>query len=320
MNKNNTTAQFLKVITVLLGLNMMILGKAAAQTQTASLEIQPGNLSFAVPSSISFEKKILVPDAPLTENIFLNPLDNDQTIRVMDPVTGDAFHVNLTFKNMSTPEQPLIQEDPTQEVTITIPGIPVTINVKDADKYFVNDTIIVNQQYNNGNEHMRVVSVDSANNHITVLRGVDDTETFISAADPLPQGAGFIIRHMVSFDQFKVITLHGNDRFESVDTSTTNDPAGTNNGSRPISYYYHPNSSAPTDYPDANLTSFLADGAPGSDPTSVDAVSTPVTLMERIVDTPSYGIYSVGMLLRASIPAGNPSGNFSGELTFSLDP
>lgn len=320
MNHKNKTAQFLKVMTVLLGLNLLILGKAAAQMQTASLEIQPGNLSLSVPSSIAYEKKILVHNAPLTENIFLNPLDDNQTIRVMDPVTGDTFHVNLTFKNMSAPEQPLIQEDPTQEVIVDVPGQPVTINVQDADKYFVNDTITVNQQYNGGNEHMRVVSVDSANNHITVLRGVDNTESYIPAAGPLPQGAGFRTRHIVPFDQFKVITLYGNSRSESVDTSTTNDPAGTNNVSSPISYYYDPNSSAPTDYPDANLTSFLADGAPGSDPTSVNAVSTPVTLMERTVATPSYGIYSVGMLLRATIPAGNPHGNFSGELTFSLEP
>ncbi len=259
MKTNNKTAQFLKVITVLLGLNLLILGKAAAQTQTASLEIQPGNLSLSVPSSITFEKKILVQNTPLTENIFLNPLDDLQTIRVMDPVTGDTFHVNLTFKNMSAPEQPLIQEDPAQEVPLSSPGTPVTISVKEADKYFVNDTIIVNQEYNNGNEHMRVISVDSAYNQITVLRGVDNTENYISAAGPLPRGAGFRIRHIIPFDQFKVTTLYGNGRSESVDTSTTNDPAGTNNVSSPISYYYNPNSSAATDYPDSNLTSFLAD-------------------------------------------------------------
>jgi len=89
------------VITSLLGLNLLILGKAFAQSQTASLTVQPGNLTLAVPTSVSFPRAILVPGNPTVLTAVENPNDQLQTIEVVDPWSGSQFHVNLSMENLA---------------------------------------------------------------------------------------------------------------------------------------------------------------------------------------------------------------------------
>lgn len=237
MKKNQKTLRFLIVITSLLGLNLLILGKAFAQSQTASLSVQPGSLTLAVPSSITFSRALLQPGNPTILTAVENPNNQLQTVQVADPWSGNQFHLNVSLQNLTN-----------------------------------------------------------------------------SAGDVIP------------YTDFGVVTLHANTSSENVDENNTN-PAGTNNvdsvcpalGPCPLSYYYDATTSNPVNFPDSNFVSFPLDTT-DSDATDAGSVSLPITLMQRTTVTPSAGFYSVGMALRANIPPNPTSGNYTGELVFSLDP
>jgi hypothetical protein len=243
MRKHQKTIRFFMVTTLLLGINLTVVGKAFAQFQTAMLNVQPGNLTLAVPASIAFSKTFLNPQSGIKSTTVLNPSNNNQTIQVIDPSTGNQFHVNLTLQNL----------------------------------------------------------VDSQNN-------------------------------VLPYTDFAVSVLHANTSGDSVDTSSMNKPAGTNNVSSQNSFYY--NGQDPMSLPDSNFTVFTVDPS-DPHPNNAGSVSLPITLMGRTVTTQSVGIYSIGMAIRVTISKDSnvakallasktigPSapGNFSGQLTFSLDP
>ncbi|MFO0780826.1 MAG: hypothetical protein U0519_02985 [Candidatus Gracilibacteria bacterium] len=231
MKKTHPTIQFFMVATLLLGLNILILGKTMAQNQSVSLAVMAGNLTLAVPQSVSFSRLITTPGNASETTTVLNPNNNLQTIQVIDPSTGGQFHVNLTLKNLS----------------------------------------------NQGGD-------------------------------------------VIPYTNFGVITLHTNQVGNTIDYGSNNNPPGSNNVSSDagLSYYFG-GSADPSAFPGQYFTSFPVDSL-DPDPNDAGSVSIPVTLMQRTIDTPSAGVYSVGLALRANIPADQPSGNFSGELTFSLDP
>ncbi len=224
MTKNKKTISFFLVISTLLGLNLLILGKAfAASTQGISLNIQAGNLSFAVPTSVNFPKTIVIPGQPLTADTVLDPDIQEQTIRIIDPWSGKHFQLDLNLDNLTD---------------------------QNAD--------------------------------------------------------------VIAYTNFWVVPLHANTSSDSIDDSSVNKPAGDNNVSSPSSCYYSPNvtggpGAQPLDDCSASLTQF-----PNG--------NVSITLMERTTDTPSAGIYSIGMGLRANIDSSSlpAAGNYQGELTFSL--
>ncbi len=333
MTNKTKTFRFYVVMTTLLGLNLLILGKAIAQNQVASLDIQPGMLTLAVPTSITFPRFVLVPAGTsvshstggLTaddnkQTMVLPPTNNLQTIEVVDPSNGGQFHLNVNFRSIATNYGGMIAGDPVQNTSPFIPGNNETISIGDAIFYSTNDTILVNQYINGGYEHMRVVSVDRDNNQITVTRGVDNTEINASQTTPIPAGAGFTPRHTIPYWKVGIITLHANPS-DSVDTGSINNPPGTNNVSSDsfLNYYYDPANNPVTAFPDSNFTAFPRDTL-DPDQTRWDSVSAPLTLMERTIDTPSSGVYSVGWALRVNMVEEQQGGNFTGELTFTLDP
>ena len=71
-----------------------------------------------------------------------------------------------------------------------------------------------------------------------------------------------------------------------------------------------------TGYPDSNFYAFPA-GA--GDPYSPNSESIPVVIMQRAINTPSSGTYSIGWALRVNMTDEQRSGNFTSELTFTLN-
>jgi len=101
MKKNQKTTRFFIIVTSLLGLNLLILGKAFAQTQSATLSIQSGNLTLAVPTSITFPRTVLQPGNTAKITAVENPNDQLQTVEVIDPWSGNQFHVNVSLENLA---------------------------------------------------------------------------------------------------------------------------------------------------------------------------------------------------------------------------
>ncbi len=239
MNKNNKT-RFLVVMTLFLGLNLLILGKALAQNQTVSLNVMEGNVVMAVPQQVSFPRLILAPPDsqppaggfPNNSTLVLSPLNDLQTVQILDPATGDAFTVSVTLRNL------------------------------------------VNEQ-----------------------------------------------REILPYGNLGIVTLHAGNPVDPVDTGTVNNPPGTNGvySDPALNYYYDPTNNPVTQFPDGNFMQFPVDPL-DPDPLDEGSVSMPIVIMQRDAETPSVGIYSIGLGLRANMGINQPSGNFAGELTFSYTP
>lgn len=239
MNKQNKT-RFLVVMTFFLGLNMLVLGKTLAQNQTVSLDITEGNVVMAVPQQITFPRLILAPQdgqpppagSPNSTTLVLSPLNDLQTVQILDPSTGDAFTVSVTLKNLQNEQNQILH-----------------------------------------------------------------------------------------YGNFGIVTLHAGNPAEPVDTGTVNNPPGTNGvySDPSLNYYYDPINNPVTQFPDGNFMSFPVDPL-DLDPLDANSVSTPIVIMQRDAETPSVGIYSIGLGLRANMGREQPAGNFSGELTFSYTP
>lgn len=226
-------------MTLFLGLNLLVLGKALAQNQIVSLDVTAGGVAMSVPQEIAFPRVILAPtDAqppaggfPNSTTIVLSPLNDLQTVQFFDYATGQRFTLSVSLSNLQNEQGEILH-----------------------------------------------------------------------------------------YGNFGFVTLHAENQLTTVDTGLVNNPPGTNNvrSDSAFNYYYDPINNPVTTFPDSNFMTFpQPDSPPDPDPYDAGSVSKQIVIMQRDVETPSVGIYSIGLGLRANMGIDQPDGNFNGELTFS---
>ena len=103
------------------GINLFICGTVLAQNtknQTASVDINTGNLTLVVPLSITFPKTIMEPNNSSDAYFLLTPYIEDQKIRIQDPSAGNAFNLTVTLENLMDPENDILSYQNIQMCTL----------------------------------------------------------------------------------------------------------------------------------------------------------------------------------------------------------